>query len=150
MLQEINKEILIYLNSLLEINIIDILALCFADTPIFFIPIFLIISWIYYSFNKNSTLFDKEKLLYIFFSITLWLIISIWIQHIIQIDRPESVLQWVWKLLLKHIPDASFPSDHATVSVTFLTGLFLAWYKKIWFDRLYGSLWASAAAKRGF
>jgi undecaprenyl-diphosphatase len=36
-------------------------------------------------------------------------------------------------LLLDHIPDASFPSDHATVSVAFLTSLFLAWYKKTWF-----------------
>jgi len=132
MLQEINKEILIYLNSLLKFNFIDITTLCFADTPIFFIPIFLIISWIYYSINKKATLLDKEKLLYIFYSIVIWLGISLIIQHIVHIDRPESVLKWVWKLLLKHIPDASFPSDHATVSIAFLTSLFLAWYKKIW------------------
>jgi undecaprenyl-diphosphatase len=31
------------------------------------------------------------------------------------------------------LPDASFPSDHATVSFAFFTGLFLANYKKLWF-----------------
>ena len=39
----------------------------------------------------------------------------------------------MWQLLLNHVPDASFPSDHATVSVAFLTSLFLFWYKNIWF-----------------
>jgi undecaprenyl-diphosphatase len=33
--------------------------------------------------------------------------------------------------LLDHIPDASFPSDHASVSVAFLTALYLTGYKKV-------------------
>jgi undecaprenyl-diphosphatase len=36
-------------------------------------------------------------------------------------------------LLLNHIPDASFPSDHATVSIAFLTSLFLSWFKNVWY-----------------
>ena len=32
---------------------------------------------------------------------------------------------------MSHVPDASFPSDHATVSIAFLTSLFLANYKRI-------------------
>lgn len=132
MIQEINKNTLIYLNSLLEINLIDKITLCFADTPIFFLPIFLVWSWLYYSYNKKSSLINKENLLLIFYSVVLWLIVNLTIQQIIHIDRPEEALKWVWKLLLDHIPDASFPSDHAVVSVSFLTSLFLAWYKKIW------------------
>ncbi len=142
MLQEINKELLIQLNSLLNYDIIQYITLCFADTPIFFLPIFLLGYWIYYTYKKDPTviseinltknLLQKENLIYIFYSVLLWLIISLIIQHFVHIARPETVLEWTWKLLLKHLPDASFPSDHATVSVAFLTSLFLAWYKKIW------------------
>jgi undecaprenyl-diphosphatase len=34
---------------------------------------------------------------------------------------------------MSHVPDASFPSDHAAVSVSFLTWLFLFNYKKVWY-----------------
>jgi membrane-associated phospholipid phosphatase len=142
MIQEINKQLLINLNSLLDYSIVEYITLCFADTPIFFLPIFLMWYWIYYSYKKDNTviseinltknLLQKENLIYIFYSVLLWIIISITIQQMIHIQRPETVLEWTGKLLLKHLPDASFPSDHATVSVAFLTSLFLAWYKKIW------------------
>lgn len=143
MLQEVNKELLISLNSLTQYDIIQNFALCFADAPIFFLPLFLVFFWIYYTYKKNpaiiseihftKNLLEKENLLFIFYSIVIWIIISLWIQQIVHIERPETVLEWVWKLLLKHIPDASFPSDHATVAIAFLTSLFLAWYKKIWY-----------------
>jgi undecaprenyl-diphosphatase len=142
MIQEINKQLLINLNSLLDYSIVEYITLCFADTPIFFLPIFLMWYWIYYSYKKDNTviseinltknLLQKENLIYIFYSVLLWIIISITIQQMIHIQRPETVLEWTGKLLLKHLPDASFPSDHATVSVAFLTSLFLAWYKKTW------------------
>lgn len=142
MLQEINKELLISLNSLTKYDYIESIVLIFADLPIFFIPIFLITLWIYYSRKKKNKilsflhltkkLLEKENLLYIFYSAVIWIIISLTIQQFIHMDRPETALQWVWKLLLDHLPDASFPSDHATVSVAFLTSLFLAWFKKTW------------------
>jgi membrane-associated phospholipid phosphatase len=143
MFQEINKELLISLHSLTNYDIIQTITLCFADSPIFFLPIFLLWFWIYFTYKKDNTilseinltrnLLEKENLIYIFYSVLLWIIISLIIQHLIHIDRPETVLEWTWKLLLKHLPDASFPSDHATVSVAFLTSIFLAWYKKIWY-----------------
>lgn len=135
MFQELNKEILIYLNSLTEYNFIQKFILIFADTPIFFLPIFLLWMWIYYTYKKspnNLLKLEKEKLLFIFYSTIIWIFISIIIQQLVIIERPEEALKWVWLLLLNHIPDASFPSDHATVSVAFLTSLFLAWYKKTW------------------
>lgn len=143
MIQELNKEILIYLNSLIQYDFIKSFTLCFADTPIFFLPIFLIIFWLYYTYKKSPTviseihftknLLEKENLLFIFYSVVIWISISLWIQQIVNIERPETVLEWVWQLLLKHIPDASFPSDHATVAIAFLTSLFFTWYKKIWY-----------------
>lgn len=143
MLQDINREILISLNSLIDYDFIKTLVLCFADTPIFFLPIFLLWAWIYYTYKKSPTvisdihftknLLEKENLLYVFYSVLIWISLSILIQQVIKIDRPEEALKWVWLLLLNHIPDASFPSDHATVSIAFITSLFIAWYKKTWF-----------------
>ena len=142
MLQEINKNLLISLNSLTQYDFIQIITLCFSDTPILFLPLFLIWFWIYYTYKKNPTiiseinltknLLQKENLIYIFYSVILWISISLIIQQVIHIERPEEALKWIWQLLLNHIPDASFPSDHATVSVAFLTSLFLSWYKKTW------------------
>lgn len=143
MISDINKDLLITLNSLTEYNYIQTIVLYFADAPIFFIPIFLMFYWIYYTYNHKVTfisnlpliknLLQKENLLYILYSIIIWIIISLCIQQVIIIDRPEEALKWMWSLILNHIPDASFPSDHATVSVTFLASLFFAWYKKIWY-----------------
>ncbi|NVP17515.1 phosphatase PAP2 family protein [Candidatus Gracilibacteria bacterium] len=129
-MQEINKELLIYLNSLMENNIIEKIALIFSDTPIFFIPIFLVFMWFYYTYKKNDN--EKKKdLLFIFYSAIIVIIINYIIKAFVDIDRPETVLEGVGKLLLDHIPDASFPSDHAGVGIAFLTSLFLAGYKKI-------------------
>ncbi len=128
----LNKEILIYLNSLWSNIYIENISRCFADTPIFFLPIFLLVSWIYYSIKKIN---KKEKLLFIFYSTVIAISISLIIQNIITIERPETVINWTGKLLLKHIPDASFPSDHASIGFAFLIWLYLADYKKIfwWF-----------------
>jgi len=129
MLFEINKSLFIYLNSLADSEISKSIVFLFADSPIFFIPIFLLITWIYY--RKEELI--KNNLLYIFYSTIIWISISLLIQHFIHIDRPEIYIQNAWNLLLKHIPDASFPSDHATVSAAFTASLFYTGYKKIWY-----------------
>ncbi len=131
MIFEINKTIFNYLNSLANISWIENIVFLFSDAPIFILPIFLVGMWIYFAYKKTPD--KKNILLYIFYSTIIWIIISLTIQQLIQIDRPEDYIKSTWKLLLSHIPDASFPSDHATVSFAFLISLFLAWYKKIWF-----------------
>lgn len=131
-MQEINQNLLIYLNSLMDNKIIENIALCFADWPIFFLPIFLVFAWLYYTF-KEKNINAKKDLLFIFYSCVIAIIINLIIQSFVHLERPETVLEWVGKLLLEHIPDASFPSDHAWVSMAFLTALFLANYKKIWY-----------------
>jgi len=126
---EINKTLFIYLNSLADSEVSKSIVFLFADSPIFFIPIFLLISWLCFRKDKIS----KNNLLYIFYSTVFWISISLLIQNFIQIDRPEIYIENAWNLLLKHIPDASFPSDHATVSAAFITSLFYTGYKKIWY-----------------
>lgn len=147
-MQNLNETILIYLNSLLENKFIEKITIFLADIPIFFLPIFLLSSWFFYTFlketppsipplNKGRTggVLEEKKnnLLFMFYSVILAILINLIIQHFFHFSRPEKVLEWVWKLLLNHIPDASFPSDHASVSFAFLTALFLANYKKIWY-----------------
>lgn len=127
---EINREILLYLNSLLEYPIIEVITLFFSDIPIFFLPVFLIFYWIYYTYQNKDNL-KKKELLFIFYWCVIAITINLIIQQFIHLERPEEALKWVWKLLLNHIPDASFPSDHAAVSISFLTWLFVANYKKI-------------------
>lgn len=130
-IQQINESRLLSLNSLSTNNTIETIVWIFADAPIFFIPVFLLVTWIILSCRKKIE--EKENLLYIFYSCVLWIIIALIIQQIIHFDRPENYIKNTWKLLLSHIPDASFPSDHATVSFAFLTSLYFANYKKIFF-----------------
>ncbi len=131
MLFELNKNILVFFNNLSNHKIVEIFVKIFADSPIFFLPVFLVSMRIYYTYkSKDNT--KKQELLFIFYWVVIWLIIALVIQSLVDIDRPENYINSTWKLLLKHLPDASFPSDHATVSVAFLTSLFLAWYKRVW------------------
>jgi hypothetical protein len=94
---ELNKEILIYLNSLLNFRVIEKIALIFADTPIFLIPLFLIITWIYHTFFYPSRGGGqggaKKDLFFIFYSCLTALIINLLIQHFVHFDRPESVIE---------------------------------------------------------
>lgn len=126
---EINQNIAYCLNTLVLNNWLEKYVWFFADFPIFFLPIFLLVSWIYFTYKiKDNN--KKSDLLNIFFWVTLWILISIIIQKVVHIDRPESII----KPILEHIPDASFPSDHATVSFAFITWLFLAWYKRTFYS----------------
>jgi len=79
-----------------------------------------------FSAEKNS---EKSKLLMIAYSIIFAILTSLLIQHIFKIDRPDSIISPI----LKHVPDASFPSDHATVSFTFLFALLFFGFKKTFY-----------------
>lgn len=127
--ENINKPISAFLNSFTSNDFIKDIIFIFADAPIFLIPLFLAWYWIYFIIKKDN--FNKENLLFIFYSTIVAILISLFIQQIIHIDRPETYLKNTWNLILKHIPDASFPSDHASVSTAFLLSLFLFWYRKI-------------------
>jgi undecaprenyl-diphosphatase len=130
-IQNLNTEWLQYFNSFSKNPIIENIVWVFADAPIFFIPIFLIVVWITLSYKKQQK--KKEDLLFILYSCILGIVIALLIQHFVHFDRPENYIIHTWKLLLKHIPDASFPSDHTIVGFAFLTSLYLANYKKVFY-----------------
>ena len=126
-LQNINKEILVSLNSLTEIKFIADIVYVFADAPVFLIPLFLAWYWIY----KRNDSQEKKKLLLTFYSVVFAVLINIIIQQFVHLERPETALSGASKMILNHIPDASFPSDHAAVSIAFLTSIFLFWFVRI-------------------
>ena len=125
---EINHYISQTLNNFVINNHLEKCIWTSSDMPIFFLPIFLVGAWLFWTYkSKNNK--KKYDLLNIFYSVVLAVSINLIIQHFFFFERPESLITPI----LKHIPDASFPSDHAAVSFAFLTWLFLAWYKKIWY-----------------
>ncbi|NUJ97173.1 phosphatase PAP2 family protein [Candidatus Gracilibacteria bacterium] len=128
MLQKLNESLLAYFNSFASNGFIESIVSIFADAPIFFLPLFFIATWIFYGIKKQRN--SQEEILFIFYSVILGILITLIIQQFIQLERPENYLKGAGKLLLNHVPDASFPSDHATVSFAFLTALFLAHYRK--------------------
>jgi len=127
-IQNINNLIEIYLNHFVINNNLQTFIWLFSDSPIFFLPLFLLAYWLYYNFSWNSD--KKESLLYTFYSVILWLLFNSILKLFIFEHRPE----WIIQPILTHVPDNSFPSDHATVSFAFLSTLYLFGYKKVfWF-----------------
>ena len=119
----INEFVSSHLNQFVINNNLQTFIWIFADLPIFFLPIFLISLWLYYNFKNID---KKEKLLYIFYAIFIWIVVNLIIQQFNFEKRPETFITPI----LKHVPDNSFPSDHAAVSFAFLVALYLFWYKK--------------------
>jgi len=101
-----------------------------ADFPIFFLPIFLLGLWLYYTF-KNSTYDKRVELMHLFYACVLGLIFSYIIKQFVDIQRPESYLDQTQSLIMGTIPAKSFPSDHATISFAFTTWLFFTGFKRI-------------------
>lgn len=128
--ETINKPLSIYLNSFTDNKIIWDIVYAFADGPIFILPVFLVWYWFYYNYKKDNIW--KNKLLFIFYSTIIAILISFIIQQFVNIERPEESLRSAWKLILNHIPDKSFPSDHASIWSSFLVSLFLFWFLRIW------------------
>lgn len=128
-----NTLLLQFLNNLWQTQVWELFVKIFVDAPIFIIPVFLAGFWIYYSFCKKIKHPEakKEQLLSIFYSIALALVTSLVIQQFVTVQRPEGYLDTGSKTLLDHLPDASFPSDHATVGIAFIMWLFLFWYRRI-------------------
>lgn len=129
MLSKFNEDLLHFLNSLTEIESIKKFALFMADSPIFFLPIFLVWFWIYYTIKWQEN--KKDSLLFIFYCCVLGVIINYIIKMFVTTERPETALEATGRLILEHVPDQSFPSDHSTVAFSFVVWAYLFGYHKI-------------------
>lgn len=124
----LNHQISTYLNSFTQFGWLDAILPIFADVPIFLIPLFLVGYWIYATKIKKVEI--KNTLLFIFYTdiIAGWL--NLLIQQFVYVERPATFLQVKWSFILSHIPDNSFPSDHAAIGTAFIIALALFGYKK--------------------
>jgi hypothetical protein len=90
-MQELNKQLLQYLNGLLDYRLIESIVEIMADGPIFILPLFLLFGWFYYAYMKNVE--RKKVLLHIFYATVVGIIISLAIQQFVNIDRPETAIE---------------------------------------------------------
>lgn len=88
-----------------------------ADFIVFLLPIFLVVLYVFWIYNKKNNY--KMYALRIFSSATIAAVINILFQVFFNKSRPETALEWSQRLILKHLPTMSFPSDHAAVSMAF-------------------------------
>lgn len=129
MIENFNTTWLVFFNNFAQWDFWIEFFAYIADLPIFFLPIFLVFTWLYYVIkNKNE---QKIALLFLLYSTFVALFINIIIQKLVHFDRPETALENSGNLILEHIPDASFPSDHTAVSIAFVTALYLFGFRKI-------------------
>ncbi len=94
-----------------------------ADFIVFLFPLFLLILYITWIYKRNNI--NKIYALRIFSSATIAAIINILFQFIFNKNRPETALEGTQRLILKHLPTMSFPSDHAAVSMAFAIWILL-------------------------
>lgn len=88
-----------------------------ADFIVFLLPVFLVVLYVFWIYNKKNNY--KMYALRIFSSATIAAVINILFQVFFNKSRPETALEWSQRLILKHLPTMSFPSDHAAVSMAF-------------------------------
>ncbi len=94
-----------------------------ADAVVLLFPVLLIIVYIIWIKYNNNT--RKEYALRIFSSTVVAAVLNIIIQFFFEKARPETVLEWTQRLILKHLPTMSFPSDHAAVGMAFWYATYL-------------------------
>lgn len=88
-----------------------------ADAVVFLFPILLFVLYVIWIRKNNNV--RKEYALRIFSSTVIAAIINTIIQFFFEKARPETVLEGTQRLILKHLPTMSFPSDHAAVWMSF-------------------------------
>jgi undecaprenyl-diphosphatase len=129
-LQIIHIQIFQWLNNLTgNSEFFNILVIYTSDIPLLLIPPFLIGLWIFGIFSKNTSL--KSLALFLFISTIFAIMINLIIQQFFHFQRPEAAISAAGKLLLDHLPDASFPSDHTTAGFAFASSFLFLGYKKI-------------------
>lgn len=107
-------------------KIIDFLIAFFADWPILLLPISLIALWFWPSEDKY---FHKKNASLSFFAAATGFILDCLIG--VFYFRPRPFVSFKIPLLISHIPDKSFPADHATLGLSIGLSFYLLGYKKL-------------------
>ena len=92
-----------------------------SDIFVFSYPIVLVGLYIYGIMHFSRRF--KYNSLYVLFATISVFIINFSIQFLVAKDRPEQFVHSQNHILIKHIPDNSFPSDHAAVAFAFASAM---------------------------
>jgi membrane-associated phospholipid phosphatase len=101
-----------------------------ADIFVFLFPILLVTLYIIWLCKKSDKI--KESALRVFWSAIITSIINICIQFFFTKSRPTMMLFWHEEetMLHKFLPNSSFPSDHAAMSMWFAMWLLIRWIRQ--------------------
>jgi undecaprenyl-diphosphatase len=125
MLEQVNTSLFLYINQFAGINkSIDAFMILFADKlPILFA---LVLLWLWF-FNKNGNLTQRknrqQSALFAGYVMLLGLAINLSITAFY--FHPRPFMDHLGTLLIPHVPETSFPSDHTTLMVSVSLGLML-------------------------
>lgn len=111
-----------------------------ADIFVFLFPILLIIIYIIWLIKNSDKI--KESALRVFWSAIITALINICTQFFFNKSRPNVLLfgqEETETILHKFLPNSSFPSDHAAMSMWFAMWLLIRWIKQK--DKRYTWLW---------
>lgn len=116
-----------------------------ADAFVFVYPVYLVVLYVRgmlqdYKGSKVQSLDLKESAVWIFVAAMTSTVFNMLVQVFLIKDRPDVVLNLLYQkredlILYDYLPEASFPSDHATMSMTIAvaTLLYGLRYKKKWY-----------------
>lgn len=131
-----------YLNNMVNTNeLLKHYVPITADIFVFVYPVFLFFMYIYWIYKKNIE--HKIWALYVFFAAWISVVINLWIQYLVDKQRPEQIALSKENLIFDHVPTKPFPSDHAAVSsaiamATLLWGIktknkfYIFWWICLW------------------
>jgi len=124
--------LLLFLNEYMKYHYFLLISVPItADIFVFFYPMLLFILYLI-GLLKNKEYY-KESALWIFFSGIFSVIFNIFIQLFCDKIRPNILLgmldEKLETILHKILPQSSFPSDHAAISMWIAIWILLRWYK---------------------
>ena len=107
-------------------DFLSILIPITADIFVFLFPVLLVVIYFAWVIQKRKSI--KESALWVFWAAILTSVVNILIQMFFEKSRPSVELFWheeTETILHRFLPNSSFPSDHAAMSMWFAMGLLI-------------------------
>lgn len=132
------QKILLAMHTIMDIPFFAHRAPILADVFVFVYPVYLFLLYMYGFIYKKVV--EKQAALWIFWAAMCSTLFNIVFQFFVIKDRPDVALDLLYQkkeelVLHKYLPEASFPSDHAMMSMSIAVATLLRGlrYKKKWY-----------------
>ena len=118
-MESINLKIFNLINASSSTNELTInVAIILANSVIYFVPVFLVLSWLFGDNDKKEIALKSVSVALISLAVA-QMIVAIY-------PHPRPFMIGIGRTLIEHAPDPSFPSDHMTlfssIAITYLIG----------------------------